>query len=83
MDLLPSGDPNAAIFLAVGTTSGELSCTLDTLPLPNREQLLRLRVVRTDSNYGEYGSKFTIAKQCAIMSGTPSWVGKAGRCADR
>ncbi len=43
------------------TTPGEFSYTLDTTAFPNGEHALRLRVVRTDSNYNEYVTKFTIA----------------------
>jgi uncharacterized surface protein with fasciclin (FAS1) repeats len=63
LDLLPGGDPNAAIFLAVGEQAGEFSHMLDTMGLPNGDHALRLRVVRTDSNYDEYVSKFTIANK--------------------
>jgi len=65
LDLLPGGDPNAAIFLALGNTPGEFSYALNTLPLPNGEHALRLRVVRNDSNYTEYTNKFTIANGAA------------------
>ncbi len=63
LDLLPGGDPNAAIFLAVGEGAGEFSYMLDTMGLPNGEHAFRLRVVRADSNYDEYVSKFTIANK--------------------
>jgi hypothetical protein len=63
LDLLPGSDPNEAIFLAVGEQAGELSHMLDTMGLPNGEHAFRLRVVRTDSNYDEYVSKFTIANK--------------------
>ncbi len=65
LDLLPGGDPNAAIFLALGQQAGEFSYSLDTLGLPNGEHAFRLRVVRADSNYTEYVSKFTIANGTA------------------
>ena len=61
LDVLPSGDANAAIFLATGDKPGEFSYTVDTTAFPNGEHALRLRVVRADSNYGEYVNKFTIA----------------------
>jgi uncharacterized surface protein with fasciclin (FAS1) repeats len=63
LDLLPGGNPNAAIFLALGQNPGELSYTLDTTGLPNGEHALRLRVVRPDGNYDEYVSKFVIANK--------------------
>ena len=63
LDLLPGGDPNAAIFLALGEKPGEFSYTLNTIGLPNGEHAFRLRVVRADSNYDEYVSKFTIANK--------------------
>ena len=61
LDLLPFNDAAAAAFLALGETSGEFEYTLDTTKLPAGEHGLRLRVVRDDSNYDEYVSKFTIA----------------------
>lgn len=63
LDLLPGGDPNAAIFLTLGEKPGEFSYTLNTSGLPNGEHAFRLRVVRADSNYDEYVSKFTIANK--------------------
>lgn len=63
LDLLPGGDPNAAIFLALGQQAGEFNYSLDTLGLPNGEHAFRLRVVRADSNYDEYISKFTITNK--------------------
>ena len=63
LDLLPVCDANAAIFLALGKQAGEFGYTLDTTGLPNGEHAFRLRVVRADSNYDEYVSKFTIANK--------------------
>lgn len=37
LDLLPGGDPNAAIFLALGQQAGEFSYSPDTVGRPNRE----------------------------------------------
>ena len=61
LDVLPGGDANAAIFLALGDKPGDLSYTVDTTAFPNGEHALRLRVVRADSNYAEYVTKFTVA----------------------
>jgi hypothetical protein len=61
LDLLPGADPNAAIFLALGTSSGQFSFMLDTTLYPNGKHALRLRVVRQDSNYSEYVTPFSIA----------------------
>jgi uncharacterized surface protein with fasciclin (FAS1) repeats len=63
LDVLPGGDANAAIFLAVGETPGEFSYTVDTMNFPNGEHALRLRVVRSDGNYDEYVTKFTVANR--------------------
>ncbi len=63
LDLLPGGDPNAAIFLALGKDHGDFTYSLDTTGLPNGEHALRLRVVRDDSNYDEYITKFVIANK--------------------
>ncbi len=61
LDVLPGGDANAAIFLATGDKPGEFSYNIDTTAFPNGEHALRLRVVRADSNYDEYVTKFTVA----------------------
>jgi hypothetical protein len=63
LDVLPGGDPNAAISLAVGNNPGEFSYTVDTTKFPNGDHALRLRVVRSDSNYNEYVTKFSIANR--------------------
>jgi uncharacterized surface protein with fasciclin (FAS1) repeats len=63
LDVLPGGDADAAIFLAVGETPGEFSYMVDTTAFPNGEHALRLRVVRADSNYDEYITKFAIANK--------------------
>jgi uncharacterized surface protein with fasciclin (FAS1) repeats len=68
LDLLPGGDPENAIFLAVGNTAGEVKYTLNTVGLPDGEHALRLRVVRDDSNYTEYTNKFTIANAGAAQT---------------
>jgi uncharacterized surface protein with fasciclin (FAS1) repeats len=72
LDLLPGGDQNAAIFLALGNKPGNFSYSLDTSGLPNGEHALRLRVVRDDSNYEEYTNKFTIANGASANSSTPA-----------
>ena len=61
LDLLPGGNADAAIFLAMGDKPGEFTYTLDTTALPVGEHALRLRVVLADSNYDEYVTKFTVA----------------------
>lgn len=61
LDVLPGGAADAAIFLAVGDEAGKFSYDIDTTQFPNGEHALRLRVVRSDSNYDEYVTKFTIA----------------------
>ena len=60
--MLPGGDATQAAFLAFGEKAGDFTYTLDTTNLPAGEHALRLRVVRADSNYDEYVTKFTIAK---------------------
>lgn len=62
LDLLVGGSENQAGFLAFGETAGAVSYTLDTTMLPAGEHALRLRVVRSDSNYDEYVVKFTLKK---------------------
>ena len=65
LDVLPGGNADGALPLAVGNKPGEFSYTLDSSAFPNGEHALRLRVVRTDSNYEEYVNKFTIANSTA------------------
>ena len=77
LDVLPGGDANAAIFLAVGEKPGEFSYTMDTKAFPNGEHALRLRVVRTDSNYEEYINKFTIANGAAKSAAAKDIVATA------
>ncbi len=60
LDLLPGGDAYQAISLAVGDKPGDFTYSLDTTSFPNGEHALRLRVVRTDSNYDEYFTKLTV-----------------------
>ncbi len=71
LDVLPGGDANAAIFLTVGETAGEFTQTIDTTAFPNGEHALRLRVVRADSNYNEYVTRFTIANG-AVTAAAPA-----------
>ncbi len=61
LDLLPGGDSNAAAFVALGTTTGRFSSVLDTTRYPNGKHVLRLRVVRSDGNYSEHLTPFSIA----------------------
>jgi uncharacterized surface protein with fasciclin (FAS1) repeats len=77
LDVLPGGDANGAIFLALGEKPGEFSYTLDTNALPNGEHALRLRVVRTDSNYQEYINKFTVANAAAKSAAAKDIVATA------
>ena len=63
LDVLPGGNPNAAIFLAVGDKPGDFNYTVDTTKFPSGDHALRLRVVRSDSNYDEYITKFGIANR--------------------
>lgn len=72
LDLLPNNNPNAAIFLALGETAGEFTHSLDTSKLPAGEHSLRLRVVRNDSNYDEYLTRFTIGGAASGSSATPA-----------
>ena len=65
LDVLPGGAADGAIFLAVGQNPGDFSYSLDTNAFPNGEHALRLRAVRSDSNYTEYINKFTIANSAA------------------
>jgi uncharacterized surface protein with fasciclin (FAS1) repeats len=77
LDLLPGGNSDAAIFLALGETPGAAKYVLNTVPLPNGEHALRLRVVRNDGNYDEYTSKFTIANGTATTKPAATSTTKA------
>ncbi len=61
LDLLLYGDPHQATHLQTGNrpSNGRLF-TLDTQEFPNGSHTLRLRVVRSDSNYDEYTVDFGI-----------------------
>jgi uncharacterized surface protein with fasciclin (FAS1) repeats len=72
LDVLPGGAADAAIFLAFGEEAGEFSVDVDTTNFPDGEHALRLRVVRSDSNYDEYVTKFTVANAAAPAATTPS-----------
>ncbi len=57
LDLLPGGDPTQAFLINVSRTPVEEPRPLgavDTQYFANGQHLLRLRVVRTDSNFDEY-----------------------------
>lgn len=72
MDVLPGGNADAAIFLALGETPGKFSQTLDTTAFPDGDHALRLRVVRADSNYDEYTTKVTVANTAAAAAAKPA-----------
>lgn len=63
LDLLPEGKAEQANFLALGRSSRPTVATftsLDTTLYPDGEYVLRLRVVREDTNYNEYFTAVTI-----------------------
>ena len=62
LDLLPGGNANQAIFLALGTAPGAFTYNLNTAPFPAGQHTLRLRVVRNDGNYDEYTDTVKITK---------------------
>jgi uncharacterized surface protein with fasciclin (FAS1) repeats len=63
LDVLPFENADTPIFIAVGSdalpVAGTLT-TIDTTAFPNGTHALRLRVVRSDSNYDEFFVTFTI-----------------------
>jgi hypothetical protein len=75
LDLLPNGDATQATFLALGETPGVFTYTLDTTNFPAGEHALRLRVVRNDSNYDEFLTRFTIGKAAAAGGATTGTTG--------
>jgi hypothetical protein len=62
LDFLPAGNPDAAIFLGLGTQQGVFTYTLNSALYPAGDNALRLRVVRQDSNYTEYVTKLATGK---------------------
>jgi peptidoglycan/xylan/chitin deacetylase (PgdA/CDA1 family) len=60
LDLLPAGDADRAVFLAVGETASALA-SFDSTPYRDGAYTLRLRVVRRDGNYDEHFTPITIA----------------------
>jgi hypothetical protein len=69
LDLLPGGDPNAAVFLALGVAPRDFVYALDTTKWPDGNHALRARVVRADGNYDEYLRKIVIANRAAAATG--------------
>jgi peptidoglycan/xylan/chitin deacetylase (PgdA/CDA1 family) len=74
LDLLPAGDADRAVFLAVGETASALA-SFDSTPYADGAYTLRLRVVRRDGNYDEHFTSITIANRApapATRSATSS-----------
>jgi hypothetical protein len=64
LDLLLEGDPAQAVYLTHSTIAAPVRTELyklDTTRFPDGDHALRLRAVRSDGNYDEYTSMFTIA----------------------
>lgn len=75
IDLLPNGDQNLATFIAIGEEpqpdDGALA-ELDTTLYPNGTHVLRLRVVRTDTNYDEYFHQIDIQNSASASAPVPA-----------
>ncbi len=74
LDLLPAGDADRAVFLAVGETASALA-SFDSTPYADGAYTLRLRVVRGDGNYDEHFTSITIANTApapAVRPAAPS-----------
>jgi peptidoglycan/xylan/chitin deacetylase (PgdA/CDA1 family) len=69
LDLLPAGDADRAVFLAVGETASALA-SFDSTPYADGAYTLRLRVVRRDGNYDEHFAAITIANT-TLVAGLP------------
>jgi len=67
LDLLIGGDPNQPAYLASGTTAGDFTQSVNTWTWPDGVYALRLRIVKTDSNFTTFTNKITIANK-----GTPA-----------
>jgi len=71
LDLLPAGDANRAVFLAVGETASALA-SFDSTPYADGAYTLRLRVVRGDGNYDETFTPITIANTASAPAVRPA-----------
>jgi peptidoglycan/xylan/chitin deacetylase (PgdA/CDA1 family) len=60
LDLLPAGNADRAVFLAVGETASA-QASFDSTPYRDGAYTLRLRIVRRDGNYDEHFTAITIA----------------------
>ena len=75
IDLILDGDPNSAIFIAVGdrpADATELFTTLDTARYPDGDYQLRLRVVHSNLNYNEYFTPIQIRNLGETQGPLPS-----------
>ncbi len=66
LDLLPAGDADRAVFLAVGESAAPVASPLaqfDSARYADGPHTLRLRVVRRDGNYDEFFTPITIANR--------------------
>lgn len=66
LDLLPAGDAERAIFLALGEVPAPAPSPLaafDSTAYPDGPYALRLRVVRRDGNYDEYHTPVVLANR--------------------
>lgn len=71
LDLLPAGDADRAVFLAVGETVSALA-SFDSTPYADGAYTLRLRVVRRDGNYDEHFAAITIANSTPVAGLPPA-----------
>ena len=80
LDLLPAGDADRAVFLAVGETATASAAALtsfDSTPFVDGAYSLRLRVVRRDGNYDEYLTAITIANRAPVPASRPATASAA------
>jgi peptidoglycan/xylan/chitin deacetylase (PgdA/CDA1 family) len=75
LDLLPAGDADRAVFLAVGETASAAASALasfDSARYADGAYTLRLRVVRRDGNYDEHFSPITIGNTAGNSAPAPA-----------
>jgi peptidoglycan/xylan/chitin deacetylase (PgdA/CDA1 family) len=70
-DLLPAGDADRAVFLAVGETAS-VQASFDSTAHGDGAYTLRLRVVRRDGNYDEHFAAITIANRTPAPAPGPA-----------
>lgn len=70
--ILPGGSDADKFWIASGDQVGEATLSLDTTKLPDGDHAFSLRLVKSDSNYDEQITPFTVANASAPAAAAPS-----------